>query len=83
MTKNVKVNNKVTSASNTINVDVLSKISTESKMSKATVEYIQLIKQPNITRKVIIESFIANCGLTPAGAATYYNTIKKKLTKPK
>jgi hypothetical protein len=69
MTKSIKSTNKVS--------DVI-KVSVESKMAKATAEYIQLNKQPNSTRKAIIASFVNKCGLTSAGAATYYNTIKKK-----
>ncbi len=53
--------------------------STESKMSLATKEYKRLIKKDGIKRKDIIKEFIDKCELTPAGAATYYNTIKKKL----
>lgn len=52
--------------------------STESKMSKATNVYQRLIKNEGVQRKDIIQEFIAKCGLTPAGASTYYNTIKKK-----
>lgn len=51
---------------------------TESKMSQAIKVYQKLVKKDGIQRKDIIQEFIANCGLTPAGASTYYNTIKKK-----
>ncbi len=53
----------------------------ESKMSLATKAYQRMIKKDGVQRKDIIKEFIDKCGLTPAGAATYYNTIKKKLSK--
>ena len=49
------------------------------KMERATALYIKLIKDDeHIPRKDIIDKFVTQCGLTPAGAATYFNTIKKR-----
>ena len=51
------------------------------KMDLATDLYKVLLKgDPHIPRKDIIENFVKKCGLTPAGAATYYNTIKKRVS---
>jgi len=51
----------------------------ESKMSKAIKIYQKLINKDGIKRKDIIKEFTnPSVGLTPAGAATYYNLIKKK-----
>jgi hypothetical protein len=53
----------------------------QTKMSLATDLYTKLLKDdPHIPRKDIIEEFVNQCGLTPAGAATYYNTIKKRIS---
>ena len=53
----------------------------ESKMSLATKAYQRMTKKGGVQRKDFIKEFIDKCGLTPDGAATYYNTIKKKLSK--
>jgi hypothetical protein len=53
----------------------------ESKMSLATKAYLRMIKKDGVQRKDIIKEFIEKCSLTPAGAATYYNTIKNKISK--
>ena len=51
------------------------------KMDLATDLYKVLLKDdPHIPRKDIIDEFVNQCGLTPAGAATYYNTIKKRIS---
>lgn len=58
-----------------------SSTSVPSKMTQATLVYKQMTNKADTSRKDIINAFVANCGLTPAGAATYYNTIKNKLAK--
>ena len=55
--------------------------SSPSKMAQATLVYQQMISKADVSRKDIISAFVAKCGLTSAGAATYYNTIKNKLAK--
>ncbi|URQ90752.1 hypothetical protein [Pseudoalteromonas sp. SCSIO 43101] len=50
----------------------------ETKMDKATQVYLKMKLQDGIKRKDIIAAFISTCGLTPAGASTYYQKIKKK-----
>ena len=51
------------------------------KMSRAIKLYAEMIKKPNMTRTLIIEAFIADVGLTKAGAATYYWKIKSQTKK--
>jgi len=52
------------------------------KMDLATQLYAQLLKKDaHITRKDIIDAFVKKCNLTPAGAATYYVTIKKRFNQ--
>ena len=53
----------------------------ESKMSKATKVYKRMINVKDVKRKDIIAAFMKECALTKAGSATYFNTIKKKLSK--
>ncbi|WP_444920879.1 hypothetical protein ACJJID_19435 [Microbulbifer sp. CnH-101-G] len=52
-----------------------------SKMAMATKAYERMRKVEGVKRKEIIEEFVNNCGLTPAGAATYYTLIRKKWSK--
>ncbi len=53
---------------------------TATKMERATTLYMKLIAvDRHIQRKDVIEQFVKQCELTPAGAATYYNTIKKRV----
>ncbi len=49
-----------------------------SKMAKATEVYERMVKDPGAQRKDIIAEFVQSCGLTSAGAATYYGIIKKR-----
>lgn len=50
------------------------------KMERATTLYKKLTaSDEHISRKDVIDEFVKQCGLTPAGAATYYNTIKKRV----
>ncbi|QEL56038.1 hypothetical protein [Chromobacterium paludis] len=51
------------------------------KMEVATEIYKQMIRVKDVTRQDIIEQFVAKAGLTKAGAATYYQIIKCRLTR--
>ncbi len=54
-------------------------LTTPSKMATATNVYARLISEnPQVSRKEVITRFTEECKLTPAGAATYYSTIKKR-----
>lgn len=54
------------------------------KMERATALYSKLLADdPHIPRKDIIDEFVKHCELTPAGAATYYSTIKKRVSSKK
>jgi hypothetical protein len=56
----------------------------ETKADKARVLYKELIKKnPNVSRKELIEAFVEQCGLTPKGAATYTFNIKKEYKEGK
>jgi len=48
------------------------------KMDKATEVYRRLYKKKGATRKEIVAAFVDEVGLTTAGAATYYQLIKKR-----
>ncbi|WP_178387095.1 MULTISPECIES: hypothetical protein [Pseudoalteromonas] len=50
-------------------------------MDKATRVYLKMRNQEGVRRKDIIAEFINTCGLTPAGASTYYQKIKSKQVK--
>ena len=52
-----------------------------SKMDKARVVFKAMFGNDGIKRKDIIEKFIADCGLTKAGASTYYAKLKKEAEK--
>ena len=47
------------------------------KMSKASDVYRRMSRKKGTTRKEIVAAFIEEVGLSKAGAATYYQTIKK------
>lgn len=49
------------------------------KMEIATAIYLHLSKQKNVTRKEIVEQFVAKAKLSAAGASTYYQLVKAKL----
>ncbi len=51
----------------------------ETKMDKATKIFLAMYGKESVRRKDIINAFISRCGLTSAGASTYYQNIKKKL----
>ena len=50
---------------------------TTTKMSAATEIYRRISRKKGTTRKEIVAAFIEEVGLTKAGAATYYQIIKK------
>ena len=47
------------------------------KMAQATDVYRRMTRKKGSTRKEIVAAFIEEVGLTKAGAATYYQMIKK------
>lgn len=51
----------------------------ESKANAAREAYMTLKKH---TRKQVLHVFMAGCGLTKAGAATYYQNVKSEGPKP-
>lgn len=53
----------------------------KSKMQTATEIYKRMMRRKQVTRKEIIEQFVCEAELTKDGASTYYQIIKRKLTK--
>ena len=49
------------------------------KMEIASAIYQRMSKQKDLTRKQIVEQFVAEAKLSSAGASTYYQLIKAKL----
>ncbi|NVM78167.1 hypothetical protein FHW83_003991 [Duganella sp. SG902] len=49
------------------------------KMEIASVIYLRMSKQKDVTRKQIVEQFVLEAKLSAAGASTYYQLIKAKL----
>ena len=49
------------------------------KMEIASSIYLRMSKQKDVTRKQIVEQFVAEAKLSAAGASTYYQLIKAKL----
>lgn len=49
------------------------------KMEIASAIYLRMSKQKDVTRKQIVEQFVAEAKLSAAGASTYYQLIKAKL----
>ncbi|MGZ4947015.1 MAG: hypothetical protein ACXV5N_11610 [Halobacteriota archaeon] len=49
------------------------------KMEVASAIYLRMFKQKDVTRKQIVELFVAEAKLSAAGASTYYQLIKAKL----
>jgi hypothetical protein len=49
------------------------------KMEIASAIYLRMSKQKDMTRKQIVEQFVAEAKLSAAGASTYYQLIKAKL----
>lgn len=52
---------------------------TPTKMEIASAIYLRMSKQTDVTRKQIVEQFVAEAKLSAAGASTYYQLIKAKL----
>jgi len=50
------------------------------KMEIASAIYLRMSKQKDVTRKQIVEQFVAEAKLSAAGASTYYQLIKAKLS---
>lgn len=50
----------------------------KTKIDKATKVFLVMYGKEGVRRKDIINAFISRCGLTSAGASTYYQNIKKK-----
>ncbi|MDK6080491.1 hypothetical protein [Massilia varians] len=55
------------------------KLKAITKMETASAIYLRMSTQKDITRKQIVEQFVAEAKLSPAGASTYYQLIKAKL----
>lgn len=55
------------------------KLKPPTKMEIASSIYLRMSKQKEVTRKQIVEQFVAEAKLSPAGASTYYQLIKAKL----
>lgn len=51
---------------------------TKTKMQIATEVYKRMMRRKQVTRKEIIEQFVAEAGLSKDGASTYYQMIKRK-----
>jgi hypothetical protein len=51
---------------------------TPTKMEIASAIYLRMSKQKDVTRKQIVEQFVAEAKLSAAGASTYYQLIKAK-----
>lgn len=49
------------------------------KMEIASAVYTRMSRQKEVTRKQIVEQFVVEAKLSPAGASTYYQLIKAKL----
>lgn len=50
---------------------------TKTKMQIATEIYKRMMRRKQVTRKEIIEQFVAEAGLSKDGASTYYQMIKR------
>jgi hypothetical protein len=50
------------------------------KMEIASAIYLRMSKQNDVTRKQIVEQFVTEAKLSAAGASTYYQLIKAKLS---
>lgn len=57
--------------------------SNTTKVDKATKLFLRMYGKEGVRRKDIIAAFVNKCELTPAGASTYYQNIKKKLNPVK
>ncbi|WP_371868016.1 hypothetical protein [Pseudoduganella rivuli] len=60
-------------------VKVEKKPKAPTKMEIASSIYLRMSKQKDVTRKQIVEQFVAEAKLSAAGASTYYQLIKAKL----
>lgn len=56
----------------------LSVAETKTKMQIATEIYKRMMRRKQVTRKEIIEQFVAEAGLSKDGASTYYQMIKRR-----
>ncbi|MGK5017065.1 hypothetical protein [Janthinobacterium sp. HLS12-2] len=66
-----------TCASSTAKAEKMQKVAT--KMEIASTIYLRMSTQKDMTRKQIVEQFVAEAKLSAAGASTYYQLIKAKL----
>jgi hypothetical protein len=55
------------------------KLKAITKMEMASAIYLRMSIQKDVTRKQIVEQFVVEAKLSPAGASTYYQLIKAKL----
>lgn len=56
------------------------KLKAITKMEIASAIYSRMSTQKDVTRKQIVEQFVVEAKLSPAGASTYYQLIKAKLS---
>ena len=54
-------------------------VTAPTKADKAREIFARMYGKPNVARKDVINAFIAEAGLTKAGAGTYYQNFTKKL----
>lgn len=55
------------------------KLKALTKMEAASATYSRMSRHKDATRKQIVEQFVTEAKLSPAGASTYYQLIKAKL----
>lgn len=67
--------------STVITAPVATVVDTRTKMEIATEIFARMKKVKGITRKEIIDQFVAEAKLSKAGASTYYQLVKSKLEK--
>lgn len=78
-TTDTTVNEEKSDASDSPAAKAEKKSKAPTKMEIASAVYTRMSRQKEVTRKQIVEQFVAEAKLSPAGASTYYQLIKAKL----